>query len=176
MKAWTEAGGEVEQGLCPSAHATGDSASSPPYSLSSAPSSPQLVADKQAVLGAMTSGMRQIVDARSADRFHGRVTEPRPGVESGHIPGSLHLAFPAVLEEGGDSTRFKGWQELRRVFEETGVVAGSEVIFTCGSGVTAAVLALARSHSGTDERLSAVYDGSWSEWGSDSSTPKMKDE
>jgi thiosulfate/3-mercaptopyruvate sulfurtransferase len=123
----------------------------------------------------MTTGMRQICDARSLDRFLGRVPEPRAGLQSGHIPGSLHLSFSDVLVPG-DSTRFRGFRELREVFDEAGVVAGSRVVFTCGSGVTAAVLALARNYIGAEEGLSAVYDGSWSEWGADPDLPKMRQE
>ena len=168
LKAWKEAGGEVEEGPPTAQDQVG--VYPVPESVDS-----RLVADKTGVLEAMSTGMRQICDARSEERFWGRVDEPRPGLEGGHIPGSLLLSFPQVLEPG-DSTKFRDFKELRSAFDEAGVVAGSRVIFTCGSGVTAAVLALARTHSGALEEESSVYDGSWSEWGADTTAPKMKDE
>ena len=166
MSAWKEVGGDIEVDAC--GHRNNSSEEIYPI--------PQLksylVADKKSVQLAMNTGIRQICDARNEDRFMGRVQEPRPGVEAGHIPGSLQLSFTDLLDPG-NMARYKEFSEIRKIFDATGVVSGSEVIFTCGSGVTAAVLALARNHIGADEKLSAVYDGSWTEWGSDPNTPKM---
>lgn len=169
LNAWKEAGGEIDVGP-PESDIPAENSPYPVPEISS-----KLVANKEDVLHAMKTGIRQICDARGSDRFWGRVAEPRPGLEAGHIPGSLNLPFMNLLI-AGDPTRFKNFEELRAYFDDAGVVHGSEVIFTCGSGVTAAVLALARNHIGADSNLSAVYDGSWSEWGADSSTPKVREQ
>lgn len=101
-----------------------------------------------------------IVDARPAPRFHGEVAEPRPGLASGHIPGSLSVPVSALSANG----QMRPADELRRVFAEAGVDLAGPLITTCGSGVTASTLALALEIAGAKEV--AVYDGSWAEWGS----------
>ena len=102
----------------------------------------------------------QIVDARAPGRFEGTVPEPRPGLRSGHIPGSRNVCFKEVLNDDGT---LKSPAELRQAFEAAGVELTKPVITTCGSGITASVLALALELLGHDDV--AVYDGSWSEWG-----------
>ena len=102
----------------------------------------------------------QVLDARSGPRFRGEAPEPRPGLASGHIPGSLNLPFQEVLGADG---RLRGEEELRAAFEKAGVDLGRPVVTTCGSGVTAAVLALALESVGA--RAAGLYDGSWAEWG-----------
>ncbi len=99
-----------------------------------------------------------LIDARSRDRFHGRVKEPRPGLRSGHIPGSLNLPFTEVLQGGF----LKSPAELRAILNPL-LEGKSRVILSCGSGVTACILALAVEVVGFEEI--SVYDGSWSEWG-----------
>jgi thiosulfate/3-mercaptopyruvate sulfurtransferase len=108
----------------------------------------------------------EILDARSADRFAGKVAEPRPGVRSGHIPGSLNVPYGKLVNADGT---LKSKSELERVFARAGVDLGKPVITSCGSGITASVLALALAEIG--HRRTAVYDGSWSEWGADQSLP-----
>lgn len=102
----------------------------------------------------------QIVDARPAPRFHGEVAEPRAGLRSGHIPNSLNLPV-ALLSEAG---QMKPAAELSRLFAERGIDLDKPIITSCGSGITAATLALALQVAGATDV--AVYDGSWAEWGS----------
>jgi thiosulfate/3-mercaptopyruvate sulfurtransferase len=108
----------------------------------------------------------EIVDARSADRFAGRVPEPRAGLRSGHIPGAHNLPYGRLLKEDGT---LKSPAELEALFHEAGVDLSKPVVTSCGSGITASVLALALAVIG--HRRTAVYDGSWSEWGADQRLP-----
>lgn len=113
------------------------------------------------------AGDTQIVDARSAGRFTGEEPEPRPELAGGHIPGSRNL--PQTQLFGADGTWKRG-DDLRAAFTAAGVDVDKAMITTCGSGVTAAVLSFGAHLLGAkDVRL---YDGSWSEWGADASTPK----
>ncbi len=102
----------------------------------------------------------EILDARSAARFRGEAPEPRPGLRSGHIPGSKNLPFAEVLNPDGTMKPPAG---LKAVFAAAGVDLTKPAITTCGSGVTAAVLSLALERIG--HRNHSLYDGSWSEWG-----------
>lgn len=102
----------------------------------------------------------QIVDSRSAPRFRGDVPEPRAGLRSGHIPGALNVPFGDVMNEDGT---MKEPGALRALFEGAGVDMARPVVTSCGSGVTACVLALALERAG--HRHWGVYDGSWAEWG-----------
>lgn len=104
----------------------------------------------------------QIVDARPAGRFEGRDAEPRPGLRSGHIPGSKNVPSQTLLNADGT---FKSADELRKLFEAVGINPAKPVVTTCGSGVTASMLALALAVVG--QTNAAVYDGSWAEWGQD---------
>jgi thiosulfate/3-mercaptopyruvate sulfurtransferase len=108
----------------------------------------------------------EIVDARGAERFAGRAAEPRPGLRSGHIPGALNLPYGKVLKPDGT---LKSPVELEALFTKAGVDLSKPVVTSCGSGITASVLALALAEIG--HRRTAVYDGSWSEWGADQSLP-----
>ncbi len=103
----------------------------------------------------------QVLDARAQARFFGEAAEPRPGVRSGHIPGSLCLPFSELVAEDGT---LKNDRSLKSAFQKAGIDLRMPVTTTCGSGVTAAVLFFALTKIGmTDLHL---YDGSWSEWGS----------
>jgi len=119
-----------------------------------------LVKDVTQVAAASKLGDWQIVDARSAPRFKGEEPEARPGLRSGHIPGSKNVHYASLLNE--DAT-MKPVAELRKIFEEAGVDLAKRTITTCGSGVTAAILMLALERIGNKDV--SLYDGSWSEWG-----------
>ncbi|MTI17317.1 3-mercaptopyruvate sulfurtransferase [Rhodobacteraceae bacterium RKSG542] len=102
-----------------------------------------------------------VLDARSAERFAGSAPEPRPGVRAGHMKGAKNLPFGQVLNADGT---FKSNEELAAVFAGKDITPNTQVVTSCGSGVTASILALALSEIG--HHKAAVYDGSWSEWGS----------
>ena len=125
-----------------------------------------LVRDLDAVRANLKTQREQVLDARSAGRFHGTEPEPRAGLRPGHIPGSLNLPYDALYRPDGT---LLPPDELRRAFTASGLDPAKPVVTSCGSGVTAAVLALALHRLGRDDV--AVYDGSWSEWGARDDTP-----
>jgi thiosulfate/3-mercaptopyruvate sulfurtransferase len=105
----------------------------------------------------------QVVDARPAGRFEGRDEEPRPGLRKGHIPGAKNIPSSTLLNPDGT---FKSEAELAALFKSAGIDVARPVVTTCGSGVTASMLALALAVLG--QTNAAVYDGSWAEWGQES--------
>lgn len=111
------------------------------------------------VLLASHENSAQIIDARAPERFHALNKEQRPGLRSGHIPGSLNVYWADLVEEG----RLKPDHVLREIFSRQGVDFNRPAITSCGSGITAAVLLLALVTLGMKQV--AIYDGSWSEWG-----------
>ena len=105
-------------------------------------------------------GHAQILDARSNSRFTGAEKEPRPGLQSGHMPGAVNMHYRSILNEDGT---MKSDAELKRIFAEKGVDLRAPIITSCGSGVSAAILMLALARLGAAH--ATLYDASWAEWG-----------
>ena len=112
------------------------------------------------------SGAEQVLDARSGPRFTGEEPDPRPATHAGHIPGSRNLPYKQLFNDDGT---WKTGDALKAEFEKAGVDLSKPLVTTCGSGITAAVLLFGAHLLGNE---AALYDGSWSEWGADMSTPK----
>ena len=126
-----------------------------------------LVRSFEQVRATFGTGSAQIVDARAAARFSGEDPGPRPDLPRGHIPGSRNVPFSAVLDD--DEAALSDAAAIRRAFKDAGVDPARPVIATCGSGITACTLALALATIGADRV--AVYDGSWTDWGSRADAP-----
>ena len=124
---------------------------------------------KAAMLANLDSRAEQVVDARSADRVFGTGIDPVHGLPMGRIPGSLNLPYTDLFLADGT---YKSPDGLRAAFEDAGVDLARPLVTTCGSGVTASVLLFALHLLG--KRDTALYDGSWSEWGADPATPKAQ--
>ncbi|MBI1209165.1 MAG: 3-mercaptopyruvate sulfurtransferase [Azospirillum sp.] len=128
----------------------------------SASLNPALYRSATAVLANITSRAEQLVDARAAGRFDGSVEDPWPGRRRGHVPGSLNLPYTDLLDPA--SKTFLPADQLAARIAAAGIDRSRPVIASCGSGVTACVVALALELAGTAAPV-AVYDGSWAEWG-----------
>jgi len=119
------------------------------------------VRSQQQLLGNIESKAEQLVDARPRPRFEGTVAEPWPGRRSGHIPGSRNVPYAELFD--AETGTMKPLEELRRAFGNAGLDMARPIVTTCGSGVSALVLTLALYRLGV--RGTALYDGSWAEWG-----------
>ena len=138
----------------------------PPRRTFTAKPRPGLVRDLDAIRRNVDRRAEQVVDARSAGRFAATEPEPRAGLRGGHIPGSVNLPYDQLYRPDGT---LRPADELRRRFEAAGVDLGKPIVTTCGSGITASVLAFALARCGRADV--AVYDGSWTEWGGRTDTP-----
>jgi thiosulfate/3-mercaptopyruvate sulfurtransferase len=122
---------------------------------------PAFVRSKQQLLGNLQTHAEQLVDARPRARFEGTVAEPWPGRRSGHIPGGRNVPYPELFD--ASTGAMKPLDDLRKAFTGAGVDMAKPIVTSCGSGVSALVLTLALYRLGV--RGTALYDGSWAEWG-----------
>ena len=153
LAAWRSIGGALD---------SGDSAPVSPGDFTSRPSVGVSVVDFDSLSSQVSEGSTgQILDARAAARFAGEAPEPRRGLRAGHIPGSRNLPFSRLMNEDGT---WKDGDAIRKLFTDAGIDPAAPVITSCGSGVTACVLAAGLVSLGNDKVT--VYDGSWTEWGS----------
>mgnify|MGYP000141383393 CR=1 FL=1 len=120
---------------------------------------PGMVASFAQMFEHMSAGNRQIADARPGPRFRAEAPEPRPGLKSGHIPGSLSVPYDTLTDTDG---QLKTAAQLQDIFRKTGLDLDKPIAALCGSGVTAATLSLALETAGA--RDVSLYDGSWAEW------------
>ena len=127
-----------------------------------------LVRDMAQMTDNLRSKAEQVVDARGAGRFTGAEPDPRPGVRPGHIPGSKNIPYSALFNEDGT---FKAPADIKALFDAAEIDLSKPLVATCGSGITAPVVAFGAALVG--KPTVAVYDGSWSEWGANPHNPAV---
>ncbi len=126
-----------------------------------------MLRDREQILANVAQAREQVVDARAQGRYEGKAPEPREGLRSGHIPGSLSLPFTQLIDPANQTMRPAA--DIKEIFEAAGIDLDRPVVTSCGSGITAAVLSLGLALLG--HRDHALYDGSWVEWGGSETTP-----
>ena len=122
---------------------------------------PKRVRSLEQIIANVKSRAEQVIDARAAERFEGRAPEPRPGIRSGHIPGARNVPYNNLFDAA--TAAMKSLEDLRKAFSSAGVKFDAPIVTSCGSGVSAGVLTIALYRLGVTD--TALYDGSWSEWG-----------
>jgi thiosulfate/3-mercaptopyruvate sulfurtransferase len=150
LKKWKAEGRKVESGEVKARPAT-----------FKASYDPRRVRSIEQMVANVASRAEQVIDARAADRFEGRAAEPRPGIRSGHIPGARNVPYNQLFD--ATTGAMKPLDDLRKAFTRAGVDLDAPIVTSCGSGVSAGVLTLALYRLGITD--TALYDGSWSEWG-----------
>ncbi len=120
-----------------------------------------LIKNKKQIDENLKKNQFQTVDARSRERFEGKIDEPRSGLRRGCIVGSKNLPFKDCINS--DNNTFKSKEELSKIFIKNNIDISKPIVFTCGSGMTACVLGMA--YSIISGKSAVVYDGSWSEYG-----------
>jgi thiosulfate/3-mercaptopyruvate sulfurtransferase len=150
LKKWTHEGRPIQSGKV-----------TPKPGKFTAKLDPGYIRSQQQVLGNIETRAEQLVDARPRGRFEGTVAEPRPESRSGHIPGSRNVPYAELFD--AKTGTMKPLEDLRQAFANAGVDLTKPIVTSCGSGVSALVLTLALYRLGV--RGSALYDGSWAEWG-----------
>jgi thiosulfate/3-mercaptopyruvate sulfurtransferase len=155
LRAWRAAGQPIDSG-----------AVAPEASRYLASFNPHLVRSSTQILDNIATGREQVIDARAAGRFEGKDAEPWPGRRCGHIPGSLNLDHTHLIDR--ETGLLRPPEALRAAFAASGLRLSEPIVTTCGSGVTACVLAFGLHLIGHE---AAVFDGSWAEWGLGSRFP-----
>ena len=155
LEAWRATGGELDRGVV-----------TPSPASFVARLQPELVRDFPRVLAGLRDGTTQLVDARPAMRFLGKAPEPRPGLRSGHAPGACNVPASSFYQADG---RLLEAAPLEDLLAAAGVEVERPIVATCGSGITAGVVAMALARLG--HWRTPVYDGSWAEWGARDDAP-----
>lgn len=189
---WKECGGELEEGQLAEDDERlfrmsdlGWEDKTPTYQAVETDNNEDVVVDMDQVLNIVNqkdAADAVIVDARSAGRFVGTAPEPRPGLRGGHMPGALNVPFTDILD-ADDKTKFRPMDEVRGIFIKAGILpisgddtSSRKVVCSCGSGVTAAALAIGLEECGLRNKEDiTIFDGSWIEWGSSDTTPIISD-
>eukprot|EP00941_MAST-03F_sp_MAST-3F-sp1_P006254 g6254.t1 len=163
LPAWLKSGFKTEKGV-----RNADSNFELPFVKHKWLKNSNLIWSKADVLNNITTASNQLVDARSKGRFNGTLSEPRPGMRSGHIPNSFNVCFDSLLESGF----MKSSDAIRKEFTEAGIDLQKPITVSCGSGMTACILALGLQVANYTNNV-CLYDASWVEWGKTSNSNNL---